>query len=280
MNIKKLFPDKKTSRKGILEFFDKKGFYVVLVLCIAIIGVVGYFVSTYDIASSDEDYDAQKIIPEEFNNKASNNEGKVALQPSVDTSSGVASAKEQDNKAIATPKPQANENKQTMPPKEDKSTNKNGTGKANTSTDNKKVSPAKVQKFAMPVFGNVILEYAQDKLVFSKTLDEWRTHSGLDLASDRGTPVKVVADGVVYEVKNDPRLGITIVVDHQNGIKTVYANLASDNMVTPNQKLKQGDVIGSVGNTANFEAADQAHLHFEVLKNDEPVDPSTYLNKK
>jgi len=52
----------------------------------------------------------------------------------------------------------------------------------------------------------VTFEYAMDRLVYSKTLDEWRAHSGVDLRADRGTPVKVVADGVVTEVKTIPGL--------------------------------------------------------------------------
>lgn len=89
--------------------------------------------------------------------------------------------------------------------------------------------------------------------------------------------VKAVADGVISEIKNDPRYGVVVIIDHKNGIKTVYSNLASDDMVTSNQKVKQGDVIGIVGNTALFESAEQPHLHFEVLMDNEPVDPLAYL---
>ena len=51
-------------------------------------------------------------------------------------------------------------------------------------------------------------------------------------------------------------------------------------MVNPNQILKQGDIIGCVGNTALFESAEQSHLHFEVLKDNKPVNPEDYLPKK
>ena len=57
----------------------------------------------------------------------------------------------------------------------------------------------------------------------------------------------------------------------------MYANLASPDMVLPNQIVEQGDSIGSVGDTAVFEIALEPHLHFEVLKNDELVDPKLYL---
>ncbi|MGI6777393.1 MAG: peptidoglycan DD-metalloendopeptidase family protein [Acetivibrionales bacterium] len=135
-------------------------------------------------------------------------------------------------------------------------------------------------KLALPVIGDVSFDYAMDRLVYSKTLEDWRTHSGIDLAADRGTNVKAAADGFISEVKNDPRFGITVIIDHQNGLKTVYANLASDEVVVPNQKVKEGDVIGAIGNTALFESAEQPHLHFEVLMDNRPVDPKEYLPLK
>lgn len=138
----------------------------------------------------------------------------------------------------------------------------------------------KTNEFILPVVGEVTFAFAIDKLVYSKTLEEWRTHSGVDLAADRGTPVKAVGDGFVSDIKHDPRFGVTIIVDHGDGIKSLYANLASDDMVSPNQKIKQGDIIGCVGNTALFESAEQSHLHFEILKDDEPVNPDAWLSIK
>ena len=67
-------------------------------------------------------------------------------------------------------------------------------------------------------------------------------------------------------------------MEHSNGIKTLYANLASGDMVTPNQKVKKGETIGSIGNTAIIESAEPPHLHFEVIKDGKPVDPGDYLS--
>jgi murein DD-endopeptidase MepM/ murein hydrolase activator NlpD len=72
---------------------------------------------------------------------------------------------------------------------------------------------------------------------------------------------------------------VTVVIDHKNGLKSVYSNLATDDMVTSNQKIKQGEIIGSIGNTAVFESAEQSHLHFQVLKDNVIVDPTAYLPK-
>ena len=132
-------------------------------------------------------------------------------------------------------------------------------------------------EFIMPVTGSITFDYSMDQLTYSRTLGDWRTHSGVDLAADIGTAVKCVADGIVKDIKNDPGFGLTIIVEHEGSLKTVYANLGSADMVQVNQKVKAGDVIGSVGDTALFECAEQSHLHFEVLENGKHVDPKGLL---
>lgn len=135
----------------------------------------------------------------------------------------------------------------------------------------------KIKPFVMPVSGKISFDYSEDKLLYSKTLGEWRTHSGIDIASDLGIAVKAVNDGIVCEIKNDPRFGITVTVNHDSGIKTVYSNLASSNMVKIGQKIMQSDVVGAIGNTASIEALEESHLHFEVLKDNQNIDPKQYL---
>jgi len=130
----------------------------------------------------------------------------------------------------------------------------------------------------MAVDGKISMDYAIDRLLYSKTLDEWRTHSGIDIEASRGEAVKAAGDGYIKEIKNDPCYGITIVIDHENGYKTIYSNLASDSMVSTNQKVKAGEAISSVGNTAVFECMDPPHLHFEIVKDDKVVDPKTLLS--
>lgn len=280
MDIKKLFTGKKASKGGLLDFLDKKGFYIILILCIAIVGVTAVFVTTRNATLSNEDYNAEKMIPEEFANEnalsivVNDVIGNAATIPQQSTAANV-NANSQNTTDM-----QANDTKKA---EAQDSTKSEAVTKPAVKTDNavetKGTSTTQNQKFSMPVIGEVTFNFAQDRLVYSKTLEEWRTHSGIDLASDRGTPVKIVADGVISEVKSDPRWGITIIVEHKNGLKTVYSNLASDEMVSPNQKVVQGEIIGCVGDTAVFESVEQSHLHFEVWKNNEPVDPGSYLPK-
>jgi murein DD-endopeptidase MepM/ murein hydrolase activator NlpD len=289
LNMKKLFPDEKKSRKSLLEFLDKKGFYIVLILCIAVVGATAVFVTTSNISSVERDYSAEKLIPEEPDDSyVVNVEGEADDQTLADTTE-VLPEKESTVTAVSSTK--VAESNNSTPKTQPKEEQKAPAAPVKDATPAKSAAPAKDatpaksandkkagnEQFIMPVMGGVSFAFAQDKLVYSKTLEEWRTHSGIDLAAERGTPVKAVAKGVVTDIKKDPRFGITVIIDHENGLKTVYSNLASDDMVSPNQKVAQGDIIGAVGNTAVFESAEQPHLHFEVLKDDKPVNPEDYL---
>lgn len=132
-------------------------------------------------------------------------------------------------------------------------------------------------EFVKPVEGKIIREYAKDNLVYSATLDEWITHAGIDIAAAKTTVVKASADGTVKSIKNDPRYGLTVVIEHVNGFTSVYSNLLTAEFIKEGEKVEQGQTIATVGNTATFEIADEPHLHFEILKNNEPLDPELYM---
>lgn len=147
-------------------------------------------------------------------------------------------------------------------------TNKTADSKA---TENKELS------FEKPVDGEIVKEYAKDNLIYSNTLQEWTTHFGIDIKADKTTVVKSAETGKVKSIKNDPRYGLTIVIEHDKGYQTVYSNLLSSEFVVEGEKVEKGQSIGTVGNTAAFEIADEAHLHFEILKDSIQVDPNIYL---
>ena len=98
-------------------------------------------------------------------------------------------------------------------------------------------------------------------MIYSETLKEWVTHLGIDIKADKTTVVKAAEAGTVKSIKNDPRYGLTIVIDHGDGMQTVYANLLTSEFVVEGEKVEKGQSIGTVGNTAVFEIADEPHLH-------------------
>ena len=162
---------------------------------------------------------------------------------------------------------------------EDKSVNtvrkeEESKNEANTKKEEEK---EKNPVFKTPVEGEIIREYAKDNLVYSTTLDEWITHNGIDIAAEKTTVVKASTDGTVKSIKNDPRYGLTVVIEHANGFSSIYSNLLTAEFIKEGEKVKQGQTIATVGNTATFEIADESHLHFEILKDNVSVDPALYL---
>lgn len=131
--------------------------------------------------------------------------------------------------------------------------------------------------FVKPVEGEKIKEYSKDNLVYSNTLEEWTTHLGIDYASQKTDVVKASADGKIKSIKNDPRYGLTVVIEHNNGFESVYSSLLTAEFVSVGEEVKQGQTIATVGNTATFEIADETHLHFEIKKDGNNVDPNIYI---
>ena len=132
-------------------------------------------------------------------------------------------------------------------------------------------------EFSVPVEGDIARGFYKDSLTYSDTLEEWITHLGIDIKADRTTVVKASEAGTITSIKNDPRYGLTIVIEHVNGFKTVYSNLLTSEFVTEGEKVEKGQSIGTVGNSASFEIVDEPHLHFEIIKDGENLDPNIYL---
>lgn len=155
----------------------------------------------------------------------------------------------------------------------------NTTSQTNSKIEEKdKTEEATVElKFDRPVEGEVVRDFAVDNLIYSDTLQEWTTHTGIDIKAEKTTVVKSAEAGTVKSIKNDPRYGLTIIIEHANGFQTVYSNLLTSEFVVEGEKVEKGQSLGTVGNTAAFEIADEPHLHFEIIKDNVQVDPNIYL---
>lgn len=94
-------------------------------------------------------------------------------------------------------------------------------------------------------------------------------HSGVDIAAPKGTVVMATASGIVSSISKDKQLGLVLTIDHLNDYDTKYGHLSSV-VVRPGDWVERNDRIGIVGETGH---ARGAHVHYEVLQNDEPIDP-------
>ena len=118
-----------------------------------------------------------------------------------------------------------------------------------------------------PVTGTITSRYGVSSRIRSSN------HTGLDIAANKGTPIKVVADGTVTCAKYSGAYGNLVKVDHGNGVETWYGH-TSKMYVTAGQKVSSGDTIAAVGSTGNSTGP---HLHFEIRINGEHVDPQQYI---
>ena len=131
--------------------------------------------------------------------------------------------------------------------------------------------------FIAPASGEILKDFADDSLIYSNTLEEWTTHLGIDIKADKTSIVVASEAGKIESIKNDPRYGLTITIDHGNNYKTVYSNLLTTEFVQLGESVEKGQTIATVGDTASFEILDEPHLHFEMYKDGNAVNPTLYF---
>lgn len=122
----------------------------------------------------------------------------------------------------------------------------------------------------VPVSGVISSRYGVSSRIRSSN------HTGLDIATPAGTPIKVIAEGTVTHASYQGAYGNLVKVDHGNGFETWYAH-TSKMYVTVGQKVEAGEVIAAVGSTGNSTGA---HLHLEIRMDGEHINPQKYLYKE
>lgn len=234
------------------------GFYIVLFLCVAVVGI-----SAWSLISA-----GKRAIGD--------GEGEPGDMEAVVTSPG-SSYRPED---FLSPGLEADAPAQPEPPDLSQPEPQTEPESPAEETDLPEAEPSQAPEplyFIWPVKGSVDLPYAMETLVYNKTMNDWRSHSGLDIAAELGSKVSAVARGQVESVYEDPLYGTTVVIDHGEGLKSLYCNLAATPTVSEGDSVAVGDVIGAVGSTALIEVAAPNHLHLEMQQDGLPVDPCQYL---
>lgn len=250
-----------------VNWMKEKRFYIVLLCCIMAVS------ATYFVANSFQR--AQTPVKQKQESTAT---ARPSSTPLPDLTQGMPIEDGKTAKASAAPKASAKPAESPKPKSSAKPTAKPSTTPANAGAD-VNYSKNEKSKLAYPVSGEVITPHTSDTLIYSKTLGDWRSHEGVDIKAQIGTDVLAADAGVIEDVYTDDSMGITIVIDHQNGLKTVYSNLSNASLVQKGQSIARGGVISAVGDTAIFETGEVGHLHFEVVDSGKKVDPLTWLQK-
>ncbi|QZY55533.1 M23 family metallopeptidase [Crassaminicella profunda] len=249
---------KKWSKNSSLyKLLDKEGFYIILFLCICIVATTAVWVTKKNI----EEFTAEDIKNPSLEENESLDSMDMGLNAHESTI--IVEEIEEDEKLEAT-----SSNVVESKPKEVKEEVKKEVVK------NKKIEMIK------PVTGEKGMDYAANRLIYSKTLDQYTTHNGIDIMASENTPVVAALEGKVVEVVTDSQLGITIALSHGDQMITKYANLNTGDLVKVGDWVEKGQRISGVGKTALFETLEEPHLHFEVLIDGKNVNPNGFLSNK
>jgi murein DD-endopeptidase MepM/ murein hydrolase activator NlpD len=228
------------------------GFYGVLLLCLAAVGTGAYFLLF-------QNRTAEPVLPASSAEQAAATsiQEVTPTVPVVETVPAVPAAPEETEKPAAQVPAAA----------------------AIPIVDDTPVVPEAPSLVVSPLSGQVVAAFSVDELAYNATLDDWRTHDGVDIAAAAGTNVLAASAGTVLSVSSDDLLGTTVVLGHSGGYQTTYANLQARPTVSQGDKVSAGQVIGAVGTTALTESAEGPHLHFSVCKDGDAVNPEEYLKR-
>ncbi|MDO4543918.1 MAG: M23 family metallopeptidase [Clostridia bacterium] len=244
--------EQKQRKFNIKEFFKNQGLYVALVLCLLVVGAAVLLIA----------------LPSEDEQQAEQPNGQVVVEAGQSEDETLNEAVNKNSQPPATLKPtQTPTPLPSVSPQVSPSPSPAPSTKTTTSTS--KADP--------PVNGEIVWGFATDKLIYSKTLDQWMTHEGVDIAAELGTEVKAVLSGTVLQVYEDDALGYTVIVEHTSDRLTLYANLSDSIPVKVGDRVNAGTVIGTVGSSAISECAEVPHLHFAFYVGGSAKDPADYV---
>ena len=240
---------KKSLYHRFSDFIEGRGFYIILALCIAAVGISGWFLYTSVTRGQEE--------------RPVGGTASITVTPAPS-----AAVRPQKPALPVTPRPTA-----AARPAQTAAPTPAATPKPAAAPQSAPTS------LAWPVRGEVLTGYTVEALAYDVTMGDWRTHAGIDIAAAAGTEVRAPASGVVLDVIQDVMMGTTVVLDHGGGLTTACSNLAAIPTVEVGDSVSVGAVIGSVGSTAIAESALPSHLHFTVERAGASADPMELLNQ-
>lgn len=135
--------------------------------------------------------------------------------------------------------------------------------------------------FVVPVADYTILkDYSDTELMYNSTLKQWEAHKAIDYSVAEGSAVFSVSSGKVTDIYTNYMDGTVIVVTHDDGLKSIYGSLSETTNVSVGDSVSAGQQIGTVAASAKAEMNDGAHLHFEMQKNNQKVNPNSYFSSE
>lgn len=221
------------------KLLEKDGFYLALFVCICLVAIGGVWFTKNNV----EELTSNDLFVNKTNENVKKDDDEVHLieKETNEDDSIATSTESKDNLAQA-----------------------------------KKKQENKISKLSF-LGTEVIREYSETKPSYSKTLDLWEVHKGIDISAEKGYEVKSLLTGKVVNVFKDDKHGISVKVESDNNVVVVYSNLDEKTNVKKGQEIVEGQVLGTVGHTTSVESEESTHIHVEAFKGEESIDPMTLL---
>lgn len=246
------------------KFLAGKGFYIALFLCVAAIGISGYMVL---FSGRNSESEPSPLMDEGLDYTAP----LPVTEPVIDEDAEYYLDLDRDSEPVMAVYPESEETEETTYGEEEVAETA-----APLSEDTQTAAAEK--GYVLPVEGTLAVGHSADTLVYNRTLGDWRTHTGIDLAAPEGTEVVAVFDGVVERVYQDDAFGNTVIVSHPDGMRSYYSSLAPEICVAEGSAVEGGEMLGSVGVSALSECGEEPHLHFAMTYEGTQIDPLDILN--
>ena len=246
-----------SSGKKLEGFFTGKGFYIVLFLCAAVIGVSAWMMA----AGNETMNDTSKTNSVGKTNKRVET---IILSPESGTDSQAVMAESQPDVGVAA----VDEETPVLDSESESLTQVWHEGD---------VMEVAAPLYVWPIQGQLERLHSMDALAYDVTMRDWRTHEGVDIAAALGSTVTAAHSGRVESIENDDLYGTVVTLNHGDGTSSCYANLADAVMVNVGDWLECGAAIGTVGTSALCEIGQSTHLHFALYVDGQSVDPLEYL---
>lgn len=262
---------------------DGKGFYMVLVLCLVVLGASGYYL--YRTMS------AVNIPADTQVNSHDIPTAEISTQPDVEVDAAAENAAEVSGPAeveVPAAVTEAAEQPVMEPVEQDQEALSTDEVETAAPVEEEAVLPVTPEETAVeepaltlswPADGEVIGAFSDTELVYHEAMGDWRTHTGIDISAGLGTQVFAAGDGTVTAIEDNPVTGTTITLSHANGLESVYGNLDPDTLnVAVGDVVSTHDTLAYVGTSAAGEDIQTGHVHFAVNQDGVSVDPMEFLN--
>lgn len=276
------------------KFLSSKGFYIALAVCIVGAGAAAWVavdatmnsISTQDekklentapISQPSESMSSSSRTDWGFSElqEAENKLPGVTLESSSAADKTVQKAQDPPVSSAASASSGASSSSASSQPAAD-AIKKSGKG----SSSQKQPEQQQSLVFSLPILSEVFNPYSGGELVKNKTLNDWRTHDGIDIKAEKGTDIMACADGKISRIYDDALWGTCMEIEHSGGMLSVYCGIEKASItLKEGDEVKVKDAIGKVDKIP-CEISLDSHLHFGLKQGGKWVDPVTAMGLK